>query len=323
MSLPLVSALMTTYNRGSKIGATIESVLAQTYSNLELVVVNNGSTDNSSEVLEQWARRDARIRVFHQENLQMAGGRNATLRHARGEYLAIIDSDDFWYPEKVALQVEAFSRSQAIGLVCTDFDNVASGKTLQKRALKGSYLNWQRYPRNADLFENIGSVGGCEFAWGSIFSGFLFGNLALPSSVMISRKAVEWAGEFRYDYKALGEDFEYALRISRHYEIGFIDGPLVRYTVGSADQLSGGLKQQVGIARAYLDIYDEYVSKYRDEIRTSDRDLKRHRARTLAWLGSALLQVGEKSIARARLIESLKLDPTRKQVYKQLAKTFL
>lgn len=323
MSSPLVSVLMTTYNRGSKIGPTIESILAQTYRNFELVIVNNGSTDDSRAILDAWASRDSRIKVFHQENLQMAGGRNATLRHARGEYFAIIDSDDFWSPEKIELQVESFSRSTTLGLVCTDFDCVTSGKIVQTRALKTTYLNWQNFPTHADLFKNIDRIRGIEFAWGPVFSEMLFGNLALPSSVMISRVAAQKAGFLLNRYASLGEDYEYTLRISKDWDIGFLDAPLVQYTVGSGDQLSGSVDQQVGIAQAYLDIFDEYVSMFRDRIRFSDLELKKHRAKTLSWVGASLAQVGRKAEARSLLIQSLKFDLSRKATYKELIKTLI
>lgn len=323
MSAPLVSVMITTYNRGAQVGGTIESVLAQTYRDFELVIVNNGSTDDTKDVLEKWASEDARIRIFHQENLHMVGGRNSCIRHSKGDFLAIIDSDDFWYPKKLEIQVEAMARSSKVGMTCTDFDAVSNGTVVEAKALKNSYHNWLRFKANGDLFKNVAQVKGCEYAWGEIFSELLLGNLALPSSMMMSRQAIDASGFLLPGFGGLGEDFEYGLRISRKFDIGFIDSPLVRYTVGDPSQLSGGLKQQVGIAESYLKIFDDYVSKHRPEIAQSDSVLKKHRAETLLWVGRALLQVGRKGEARARFIESLKLNPTQKTAYKQVIKTLI
>ena len=115
----LVSIVMPAYNREAYIGDSIRSVLAQTFGNWELLVVDDASTDRTSAVVESF--RDPRIRLFrHERNHGAALSRNHALREARGKWVAFLDSDDLWHPEKLARQVE-FMESSGSGFSCTDY----------------------------------------------------------------------------------------------------------------------------------------------------------------------------------------------------------
>lgn len=93
-TLPLITIIVPVYQVKEYIGECVESLLAQNYTNLEILLVNDGSTDGSGELCDEYARRDNRIRVLHQENQGAAGARNTGLDHAEGEYVAFVDSDD-------------------------------------------------------------------------------------------------------------------------------------------------------------------------------------------------------------------------------------
>ncbi len=94
--MPLISVIMPVYNTASFLRKSIESVLNQTFINFELICVNDGSTDNSLDILNEYASRDSRIIIINQENMGLSCARNSALEVARGEYIAFIDSDDFW-----------------------------------------------------------------------------------------------------------------------------------------------------------------------------------------------------------------------------------
>ena len=112
---PLVSAIIPTYNYGRFVVEAVESALAQTYSPVEVVVVDDGSTDDTAERLRPYR---ARIRYLYQENRGLSGARNAGIRAARGEYVALLDSDDTWKPEKIAAQMSLVSAKGYPAVVC-------------------------------------------------------------------------------------------------------------------------------------------------------------------------------------------------------------
>ena len=107
---PLVSVLMANYDYGRYIGEAIESVLAQTYQQFELIVCDDGSTDNSREVIEQFVSRDSRVRLVSKENGGVASALNAAYAASTGEIICLLDSDDLFHPEKLKKVVEAFRK---------------------------------------------------------------------------------------------------------------------------------------------------------------------------------------------------------------------
>lgn len=126
---PLVTVILTTYNRARILGATIESVLAQTYAHTELIVVDDGSTDATPDVL---ARYGSRLRVIRQQNQGVELARRAGVRAAQGVYVAFLDDDDLLYPDKLARQVAQFASDPACGLVHCQYDFIdAEGALLE------------------------------------------------------------------------------------------------------------------------------------------------------------------------------------------------
>ena len=123
--MPRVSVVIPVYNRADLIRETLESVLAQTYRDLEVIVVDDGSTDETPEVLASYAH-DTRVRVIQQTNQGEGAARNTGVRAARGEYVAFVDSDDVWRPDKLERQVAILVNSPGLAWVYSDtyvFDN--------------------------------------------------------------------------------------------------------------------------------------------------------------------------------------------------------
>jgi glycosyltransferase involved in cell wall biosynthesis len=102
----LVSVIIPAFNAAEYIGQTLDSVFAQTYPKIEVIVVDDGSSDATSAVTKEFAARDARIQLVQQSNAGTGAARNTAIRKARGEYIAPLDADDFWFPEKLEKQVE-------------------------------------------------------------------------------------------------------------------------------------------------------------------------------------------------------------------------
>src|SRR5579862_4587648 len=114
----LVSVVVPVWNSERFLKKTVESVLAQTYRRLELIVVDDGSTDRSPDIVKSIAAHDDRVRLFRTENRGAAAARNLGISQSRGPFVALLDNDDLWHPEKIARQVEVLRRSPPeVGLV--------------------------------------------------------------------------------------------------------------------------------------------------------------------------------------------------------------
>lgn len=118
MNLPLVSIIMPAYNSANYIGESIESVIAQTYNNWELIVIDDGSTDSTAEVVNSYCIKDKRIKYLWQQNGRQGKARNNGIKKAAGEYIAFLDSDDLWMPNKLEVQL--------VKLQSTNYDLVFS-----------------------------------------------------------------------------------------------------------------------------------------------------------------------------------------------------
>src|SRR4051812_14761864 len=133
----LVSVLIPTYNRAREVVVAIESALRQTYSNIELIVVDDGSTDDTRRLI---AGYDDRVRYLYQENAGVSAARNFAMRHARGEFLAFLDSDDVWKNWRIESQVAALRRHPEAGLAWTDMTAVDdTGRVIDERHLRVMY----------------------------------------------------------------------------------------------------------------------------------------------------------------------------------------
>jgi glycosyltransferase involved in cell wall biosynthesis len=202
---PLVSIIIPTYNRATFLTATLRSVLAQTQTGYEIIVVDDGSTDETSRVVERYA---GRVRHLYQPRCGLiAAVRNHGLRQATGTYIAFLDSDDLWLPAWLETQLAALIQQPAWGMVYCDgwFFDDTSGQ---------------------DLSRTHAAVPG-ESGW--IGPALLQRCFIQTPGVLVRRAVLEDVGFFCEDPKlCVGEDWELWLRIAAHYQIGFIATPLFR-----------------------------------------------------------------------------------------------
>ena len=208
-----VSVVMPAYNYARYIRESIDSVLAQTHAPLEVIVVDDGSTDDTPAVLASYGDR---IRVIRQQNAGVAAARNAGLAVARGEYMAFIDSDDIWLPRKLELQLARFEADPTLGLVHCGieiFDD--AGRTLE--------------------VVTRGEEGWLAEGMLRMDEGVLTGP---GSGILVPRRVAEEVGG--YDVRlAPSEDWDFCYRIVSRYRAGFVPGPLLRYRMhGSGGHLN-------------------------------------------------------------------------------------
>ncbi len=126
---PLVSVVVSSYNRADYVAETVESVMGQTYPKIDLIVIDDGSTDATGEVIRRYGDK---VHYVWQANSERASARNHGLRLAKGEFIAFLDSDDLWLPEKVERDVNFLCANPRFGLVYTDYVQIdAVGRELR------------------------------------------------------------------------------------------------------------------------------------------------------------------------------------------------
>ena len=206
---PLVSVIIPTYNRGWIIREAIESVLAQTFTDFELIVVDDGSTDDTSEILDEFG--DA-IKVLRQSNRGVSAARNRGLEASTGRWIAFLDSDDLWLPQKLSRQVDFFN-AHPDALICQTEEQ------------------WIRNSRRVNP-----KLRHRKFS-GMIFERSLELCLVSPSAVMIRKRLFSEVGLFDESLPAC-EDYDLWLRVSARFPVYLIDKELIVKRGGHADQLS-------------------------------------------------------------------------------------
>lgn len=200
--MPKVSVIIPSYNSAQYIGEAIESVFAQTYRDFEIIVVDDGSIDDTKEVLSPYINR---IVYLFQVNGGVAKARNAGIRNAQGEYIAFLDADDVWFSEKLELQMKHLDSYPDAVLVYSDysaFDN--NGKALRKRK-KEKYA-------------------------GNIFYQLIKENFIPTSTVVMKKEYFNKIGSFDESIE-IAEDWDLWLRIARRYSICYFDKPLMKYKI--------------------------------------------------------------------------------------------
>jgi cellulose synthase/poly-beta-1,6-N-acetylglucosamine synthase-like glycosyltransferase len=212
-SKPKVSVVMPCCNHGSYLSEAIESVLSQSYREVELIVVDDFSRDDSAEILREWQSRDPRvIAIYSQENQGPSESRNKAIDIASGHFVGFCDADDIWNADKLEMQIAALSAEPNVGVVYS----------------------------NAAIIDSAGKPTGEDFA--STFgirarkqSGYLFGELCrasfiCASSVVVRRNCLEAAGRFDKQLRYL-QDWTCWLRISRKHTFMYIPELLLGYRV--------------------------------------------------------------------------------------------
>lgn len=214
--MPKISVVIPTYNRAWALGRAVDSVLAQDFPDFELIVVDDGSDDDTPGLLEAYGPRLTRL---FQPNQGVSAARNRGVARAAGELVAFLDSDDSWYPQKLGVQAAFFDARPDARICQTQEIWIRNGRRVNPG---------RRHAKPA----------------GDIFVPSLSLCLVSPSAVMLKKSLFEEMGGFDEALPAC-EDYDLWLRVSARYPVHLIDRPLVVKTGGHSDQLSArpGLDQ--------------------------------------------------------------------------------
>ena len=240
--IPLVSVIIPTFNRGWILKEAIESVRSQTYRNFEFIIVDDGSMDNTRDILEEF-KED--IVVIRQKNKGVSAARNIGVASSRGTLIAFLDSDDLWKPEKLAVQVAFFASNPETQICQTD----------EIWIRRGNRVNPKKCHQKPSGMIYVPSLSLC---------------LVSPSAVMMKKDLFESVGGFDENLPAC-EDYDLWLRIGCRYPVPLIEQKLVIKRGGHDDQLSSfpGLdKYRIMALKKNLEIGNLTSSQYR---KTADK----------------------------------------------------
>ncbi len=205
--MPLVSVIVPLFNSERYLQETIAGVLAQTFRDFEIILMDDGSKDSTAKIVRSF--NDPRIRYFYKENEGLSETRNKAIRESKGELIAFLDHDDVWLEEKLAKEVALLTGNDALGLVYSDayilFNDKTSGVTYFKRS----------NPKKGMILKDL------------LFDSVNF--IPLPT-VLMKRKVFDEVGDFNKDFK-IGEEYELFLRVAEKYEFDYVDEPLAKYRI--------------------------------------------------------------------------------------------
>lgn len=248
--MPKVSVNIPTFNNEKYISETIESVLKQTYNDYELIIIDDGSTDKTAEIIKKY--KDERIKYYFQKNKGIGAARNAAIEKSSGEYIAFLDHDDLWFPKKLEKQMFLFESKPELGLVfCgTIFFN-------DKEDLYNIY-NKYKPPR------------------GMIFKELFHRYFLSLETVVIKKKVLDDIGLF-CSHMMMVEEYDLFLRISYKYPIDYIDEPLAKYRIHEKNYSWGkefqGIKEEMEVIERLRASIHKFDIDFEKEIKEKKKKL--------------------------------------------------
>ena len=237
----LVSVIIPTFNGEKFIVEAIESVLDQSYKNFEILVVDDGSTDNTISVLKTFK---GKVQILQKPNGGPASARNLGIRHSKGDFIALLDHDDFWLQDKLILQMQKFAENPEVAMVFSDAyifdDNSQTDVT--------NYFSIQRPAR------------------GFVFPQLLMRNF-IPNLTVVAKKTVfQEFGLFDTSGRAASTDDYYKwLEVSLHYQVEFIDRPLAKFRLHESNfshNLERTIKEDFYIINQIFKKFPQLTSSY-------------------------------------------------------------
>ncbi|MBU1047346.1 MAG: glycosyltransferase [Candidatus Omnitrophica bacterium] len=275
---PLISVIVPTYNRAHFLKEAIESVLAQTYKNLEIIIVDDGSTDNTSKLVEKFT--DKRIIYLHQDNKGVSVARNRGIQRAKGEYISFLDSDDIWLPQKLQKQLEVFKTSRFNpGVVYTGIQYMDHNGNPKKQKKLSKYR-------------------------GNIFNKLLRKNIAgIGSTMLVKRECFDKCGLFDENLPSR-EDLDILIRISQYFAVDYVPEFLTLERI-HRQRITADIDKKIkGRELLFKKIYP-HLKKHRILL-----------AKYLYGTGELYLKNANMKQGRAYIINSLKTFPLMRSIVK-------
>jgi glycosyltransferase involved in cell wall biosynthesis len=293
MKQPTVSVIVTCYNYAKYLEGCLKSILNQTYQDYELVIVNDGSTDNTDDVIARFLD-NKKVIYINQSNTGQAIATNNGIIRASGEFIAFLDADDLWEPTKLEKQVSLFTRD-SIGVVFSRMKFInEEGLPLYKEVTGKHYTPRSGYVTDALLFENF-----------------------VPySSTVVRKLCFEKFGMFNSEYKN-GLDWDLWLRISKEYEFAFVDEPLLSYRIGHPGQLTANAERSVQCSEL---IFDRFIESNPGIV--PEKIIRKALAYSYCMRGNHLRNIDRKRSTK-NYLKAIAKNPVEIGAYKGLVKNIL
>lgn len=208
--MPILTVIMLSYNHGKYISEAIESVLSQTYGDFEFLIIENGSTDGSKKLIEKYSSIDRRIvPIFNDENLGIAGSRNKALNQAKGKFMAFIDSDDIWVPNKLEKQMKILE---------TNEDLVVSGEAEVIDASNNLF---------GITYSDLSRTNGAQKSGRVLHDLLKRGNFVPTSSLILKTERAREIG-FNENLRYM-DDYRFLIQLAKKLKFYWIQEPIVKY----------------------------------------------------------------------------------------------
>lgn len=284
---PKVSVIIRTYNRADLVEKAIHSVLTQSFQDFEIVVADDGSSDNTKEIIEKLAAKDSRIRFISQVHFGMPGRTlNLGIKNCRGIYIALLDSDDEWLPSKLEKQVRLIESAAAdVGFVACNIIII-----------------------NPDGTQEEWKLSSGQSFLGSILKKNYFLSL---SSILVKKDLFDFIGPVDENFKT-GEDWDMFIRFAQKYDYDFVDEPLCKYYIHGSNISYGK-----DYSRRAIDL--EYLLEKHLELYKRYPKVLEYRYSTLAFY---LVNSGDMKKARIYIKKCYELNRSLKNLAKLLLSYF-
>ncbi len=290
-----VSVIIAVYNGAATIGRALASVFVQTFTDYEVVVVNDGSTDDTASVLSRYGDR---IRVITQPNRGLSAARNAGVRASRGEYVAFVDDDDQWMPEKLARCVPVLDADPECALAYTLALKVdAQGELISSQSQTDGPPNGVESPTMQEMLTRPWNV--------------------VPSQFVVRREVFERCGGFHERFITSCEDLYFLLTAREHGRFRCVSEPLLR-------KETRPLYPKALEREPECDLFVELVrERYGASADGLIDGFRRSRVKVLRHLGHILIEEGRPEDARRCLARVLHYEPASPKAYYRYLKTFI
>jgi glycosyltransferase involved in cell wall biosynthesis len=298
MSSPLVSVVIPAYNAEKCLGDALDSVVAQTYRPIEVIVVDDGSTDNTAKVTKIYELRhfrndqrenDITLKYFYQKNGGPSKARNAGIRASKGEYIALLDADDLWTRTKLEKQVRLFERDPTIDIVFTNV-NIMRLKNIQIE----EFTVFQKKKLNSTFF-------GHEYIVVNPLEKLMRLNF-MPTSSVIAKKACFINGGYFNEKRRYVEDWELWLKMSLYCNFGYVSDVCV-HKKEKGDGLSSN---ELEMILSIINIFESFIEENKSSgLPLNPAVLSNFLKTQYKWTGYFLMKNRHKKLARSYFRKSL------------------